>query len=83
MSYSGQPLRCLEEPKLVSGDGSFVDDIRLPDMLYTCVLRSPHVHARIRSIDVAVTRLLLGVVAVITGGDIAGVLRDLPIRAMR
>ena len=82
MSYSGQPLKRLEDPRLVTGNGSFVDDIRLSDMLYACVLRSPYAHARIRSIDVAAARLLPGVVAVLTGGDLAGVLRDLPTRAM-
>ena len=53
MNYSGQPLKRLEDPRLVTGNGSFVDDIRLPDMLYACVLRSPYAHARLRSIDVA------------------------------
>jgi carbon-monoxide dehydrogenase large subunit len=57
----------------VTGNGSFVDDIRLPDMPYAGVVRSPHAHARIRSSDVAAARLLPGVVAVLTGGGIAGV----------
>jgi aerobic carbon-monoxide dehydrogenase large subunit len=82
MSYAGQSLKRLEDPKLVTGHGAFVDDIQLPDMLYACVLRSPHAHARIKSIDVAPARRLPGVVAVLTGADIAGVLRDLPTRAM-
>jgi hypothetical protein len=68
MSYSGQPLKRLEDPRLVTGNGSFVDGIRLPDILYAGVLRSPYAHARIRSIDVAAAGLLPGVVAVLTGG---------------
>ncbi len=82
MNYAGQPLKRLEDPRLLTGNGSFVDDIRLPNMLYACILRSPHAHARIRSIEVAAARLLPGVVAVLTADDIAGGLRDLPTRAM-
>ncbi|MFQ6028876.1 MAG: hypothetical protein ACE5Q6_15440, partial [Dehalococcoidia bacterium] len=51
MSYSGQSLRRVEDPKLLTGQGCFVDDLHLPEMLYASVLRSPHAHARIRSID--------------------------------
>ena len=78
MSYSGQPLKRLEDPKLVTGKGSFVDDLQLPDMLYASVLRSFHAHARIRSMDVSAARNLPGVVAVLTGEDLAGVVKDIP-----
>ena len=82
MSYTGQPLKRLEDPRLVTGNGSFVDDLRLPNMLYAHVLRSPHAHARIRGIESAAARRKPGVVVVLTGRDIAGVLPDLPTRAM-
>jgi aerobic carbon-monoxide dehydrogenase large subunit len=82
MPYTGQPLKRFEDPRLLTGRGSFVDDIQLPDMLYAAALRSPHAHARIRSIDVSAARSLPGVVAVLTGADIAGVLGDVPTRAM-
>ena len=82
MSYAGQPLKRLEDPRLLTGHGSFVDDIQLPDMLYACILRSPHAHARLTSIAVEAARRLPGVVAVISGADIAGALGDLPTRAM-
>ena len=82
MSYTGQPLKRFEDPRLLTGQGSFVDDIQLPEMLHACVLRSPHAHARIRSIDSAAAHALPGVMAVLTGDDLAGVLRDLPTRAM-
>src|SRR5919201_6677251 len=82
MPYIGQPLKRFEDPRLVTGDGSFVDDIQRPDMLYAAVLRSPYAHARLRSIDVAAARQSPGVVAVLTGEDIAGVLKDVPTRAM-
>ena len=82
MSYTGQPLKRLEDPRLLTGKGSFVDDLQLPDMIYACVLRSPHAHASLRRIEVAAARLLPDVVAVLTGDDIAHVLPDIPTRAM-
>src|SRR5919108_1412606 len=82
VSYVGQPVKRFEDPKLITGRGAFVDDIRLPDMLHAAVLRSPYAHARITSIDVSAARHLPGVVAVLTGVDIAGVLPDIPTRAM-
>ncbi len=82
VSYSGQPLKRFEDPRLVTGGGSFVDDIVLPDMLYAYVLRSPHAHARIRSIDVSAARNMSGVVAVLTGGDLADEVKVVPTRAI-
>ena len=72
MPYTGQPLKRFEDPKLVTGQGSFVDDIQLPDMLHAAILRSPHAHARIRAIDSTEARHMAGVVTVLTGGT-AGV----------
>jgi len=82
MPYTGQPLKRYEDPQLVTGKGSFVDDIQLPEMLHAAVLRSPHAHARIRAIDVTAAHNMAGVVAVLTGADIAGVLGDVPTRAI-
>jgi aerobic carbon-monoxide dehydrogenase large subunit len=82
VSYVGQPVKRFEDPKLLTGRGVFVDDITLPNMLHAAVLRSPYAHARIKSIDVSAIRNLPGVVAVFTGADIAGVLPDIPTRAM-
>jgi aerobic carbon-monoxide dehydrogenase large subunit len=82
VSYVGQPMKAFEDPKLVTGRGSFVDDIMFPDMLHAAVLRSPYAHARIRAIDASVASTMPGVVAVLTGADIAGVLPDIPTRAM-
>ena len=66
MSYAGQPLKRFEDPRLVTGRGSYVDDVQLPGMLHAAVLRSPHAHARIRSIDASAARNLPGVVTVLT-----------------
>ena len=78
MSYVGQPLKRFEDPRLITGQGSFVDDIRLPGMLHVAVVRSPHVHARIKSLDTLVARNMPGVVTVLTAEDTAGKLKDVP-----
>jgi carbon-monoxide dehydrogenase large subunit len=65
----GQPVCRFEDPRLVRGGGRYVDDIVLPGMAFGHVLRSPHAHARIRSIDVAAARAAPGVLAVLTGAD--------------
>src|SRR5436189_5364599 len=81
--YVGRPLKRFEDPRLVTGQGSFVDDLRLPGMLHAVVLRSPHAHARILSLDAAPARALPGVAAVLTASDLAGAGRDLPPRPTR
>jgi len=55
-----------EDPRLLQGRGSFVDDIQPAGALHAAVLRSPHAHARIVSIDAARARRLPGVVLVLT-----------------
>ncbi|MBE3556931.1 MAG: molybdopterin-dependent oxidoreductase [Firmicutes bacterium] len=74
----GTPVRRKEDPRLITGHGNYTDDIRLPDLLYAAILRSPYAHARIRSIDVGKARALPGVVAVFTGADIAGKVAPIP-----
>jgi carbon-monoxide dehydrogenase large subunit len=65
----GQPVARFEDPRLVRGGGRYVDDFVLPGMVFGTVLRSPHAHARIRTIDVARARAAPGVLAVLTGAD--------------
>jgi len=60
-----------EDPRLLTGQGSYVDDHRPPRLLYAAFLRSPHAHARIVRIDASAALVLPGVVAVLTGDDIA------------
>ena len=55
---------------LVSGQGRFVDDVRVPGLLHAAVLRSPHAHARLVSIDTKRARDLDGVHAVLTAADV-------------
>jgi carbon-monoxide dehydrogenase large subunit len=75
-------MKRFEDPRLVTGHGTFVGDLRLPDMLHATILRSQHAHARLRRIDVSAAGAVPGVVTVLTGADIAGVLPGIPTRAM-
>ncbi len=68
----GQPLRRKEDLRLLTGRGRYSDDVSLPGQAYAAILRSPHAHARIRSIDTAAARAMPGVLAVLTGADVAG-----------
>jgi carbon-monoxide dehydrogenase large subunit len=65
----GQPVSRFEDPRLLRGGGRYVDDMVLPRMAYGHVLRSPHAHALIRSIDTAKAKSAPGVFAVLTGAD--------------
>src|ERR1700738_4260737 len=60
-----------EDPRFLCGRGRFVDDVSLPNMAHAAVLRSPHAHARIKSIDKREALALPGVAAVITGKEAA------------
>ena len=69
-----------EDPRLLTGQGSYVDDHRPARMLYAAFLRAPHPHARIARIDAGAARAEQGVTAVLTGEEIA---RDTkPVRAV-
>ncbi|MCH7711781.1 MAG: xanthine dehydrogenase family protein molybdopterin-binding subunit, partial [Proteobacteria bacterium] len=65
----GQPVPRSEDPRLLKGGGRYVDDIVLPRMAFGAVLRSPHAHAKIASIDVAEAKAAEGVLCVLTGED--------------
>jgi aerobic carbon-monoxide dehydrogenase large subunit len=60
-----------EDGRFVRGKGNYVDDVRLPQMLQSAILRSPYAHARINSVDTSAALELPGVHAVITGEDLA------------
>ncbi|WP_395729604.1 aerobic carbon-monoxide dehydrogenase large subunit [Nakamurella sp.] len=61
-----------EDARFLRGQGNYVDDVRMPGMLESAILRSPYAHARIRSIDTSAAAALPGVHAVITGETLAG-----------
>src|SRR3712207_2329487 len=74
----GQSLKRREDPRLITGRGNYVDDIKLPGMLHAAILRSPYAHAKILSIDTEAAKALPDVVAVITGEEIAKEQNPLP-----
>ena len=65
----GQSVRRVEDPRLIKGFGRYSDDVNLPRQVYAVVVRSPHAHATIRSIDTSAARKARGVVGVLTGEE--------------
>ena len=65
----GQSVSRFEDPRLLKGGGRYVADMVLPGLVFGHVLRSPHAHARIRSIDVSRAKAAPGVLVVLTGAD--------------
>jgi aerobic carbon-monoxide dehydrogenase large subunit len=53
MAYTGLSVKRFEDHRLLTGQSSFVDDMKLPGLLHAAVLRSPHAHASIKSINVS------------------------------
>ena len=76
----GHPVRRKEDARLVVGRGSFGDDVNLPSQVYAAFARSPHAHARIRSVDAREASKAPGVIAVFTGVDVARDLKPMPHR---
>ena len=75
----GQPVPRFEDPRLLSGRGRYLDDLRLDGMTHAHILRSPHAHADILSLDPTAARDMSGVLLVLTGEDYAASgLGDLP-----
>jgi carbon-monoxide dehydrogenase large subunit len=75
----GTPIKRREDPRLITGQATYVDDIKLPGMLYMSVLRSPYGHARINSINTEAARNLPGVKAVYTAEDMKGAVGNVAI----
>jgi carbon-monoxide dehydrogenase large subunit len=73
----GQPMRRVEDPRLIKGGGRYTDDYRPEGCLSAVVLRSPHAHARFRIEDVEAARGMPGVRAILTAEDVAH-LGDVP-----
>ncbi len=66
----GKKVRRREDPRLITGTATYVDDVRMPGMHHACIVRSPHAAARIKSIEIKAARQRPGVAAVFTGADI-------------
>ena len=70
MRMMGARVKRAEDPRLITGQATYVDDVRLVDLLYAVVARSPIAHGRIKRIDTAAARAAPGVVAVYTAQDL-------------
>jgi len=68
--WIGKRMTRTEDPRLLTGQGLYVDDVEIHGMLYAAFLRSDYAHARIKSIDVSAARSRPGVVAVYTAEDL-------------
>ena len=75
----GEPVKRNEDARLLAGRAQFIDDVALPGMLHAAFLRSPHAHARLKSIDVAPALAREGVVAIYTARDLGDYWRPGPI----
>ncbi|HLQ62639.1 MAG TPA: aerobic carbon-monoxide dehydrogenase large subunit [Candidatus Acidoferrales bacterium] len=63
----GESIKRKEDARFLRGKGSYIDDFVLPNMCHMAILRSPHAHARLRSIDTGAAARMPGVIAVVTG----------------
>jgi carbon-monoxide dehydrogenase large subunit len=66
----GKRVKRVEDNRLITGKGRYVDDIKLQSMAHVAILRSPYAHANIRSIDTSAAKAMPGVLDVMTGADI-------------
>jgi 2-furoyl-CoA dehydrogenase large subunit len=77
--WVGKGLKRKEDLRLLTGRGSFMDDIRLPNMKYAAILRSPYPHAWIRGMDISQALKVSGVRGVLTGDDVAAMSQPFPV----
>jgi carbon-monoxide dehydrogenase large subunit len=71
--YTGASIKRSEDPRILTGRGRYVDDLKLPGMLHAAFVRSPLAHGRVLAVDVSAARALPGVVLVLTGTDLEAV----------
>src|SRR6195256_5167772 len=76
----GHRMKRKEDPRFIQGKGRYVDDVKLPNMVYMDIVRSPYAHAKILKIDASKALAMPGVLAVIPGEDLkkAGNLHWMP-----
>jgi len=71
--YTGASIKRSEDPRILTGRGRYVDDLKLPGMLHAAFVRSPLAHGRVVAVDVSAAQALPGVVLVLTGADLEAV----------
>lgn len=76
--YVGRRMPVIEDRRFAAGQGRYVNDVMLPNMLHIAMVRSPYAHARIKRIDVSAAEAVPGVVRVITGAMLAQEIAPLP-----
>src|SRR5436305_5395648 len=75
----GTSIKRREDPRFITGKGTYVDDVRIPGTTYAAFVRSPHAHARIARINLAPAKNLKSVVAAYTGKDlVSGGMKAIP-----
>ena len=77
--YVGARIKRIEDPKLIRGEGEFIDDVSLGGMLHAVFVRSPHGHARITKLDLRKARAHPGVVAALAAADVREIQKPLPV----
>ncbi len=78
-TWVGQSIKRREDPRLLTGRGTFVDDITLPNLYHAAILRSPRAHARILSYDTREAENHPGVIAVLTGEEVGQMSKPFPV----
>jgi aerobic carbon-monoxide dehydrogenase large subunit len=78
--YIGAPIPRREDARLLTGRGTFVDDLEMPGVAHAAMVRSPHAHARVGRIDATAALALPGVLAVVTAADAADIQKPWPAR---
>src|SRR5712691_3287426 len=68
--YFGRAMKRVEDPRLIKGIATYVDDLKMPGLLHAAILRSPYAHAMINRIKTVDAKALPGVVGVFTGADV-------------
>jgi CO/xanthine dehydrogenase Mo-binding subunit len=68
--YIGKEVKRIEDPSLVSGTVEFIDNYSVPGMAHCAIMRSPHPHARVLSVDTSAAEQMPGVFSVLTGDDV-------------
>src|SRR5262245_19630226 len=81
MALVGAEVKRKEDPRLITGTSAYVADIAVPGLHYVAFVRSPHAHARIRSIDTSAATQMPGVRLVLTGRDLRGHCAPIPLES--
>src|SRR5437763_1992949 len=82
MRTVGTSIQRVEDNRVLTGRGKYVDDVSLPGMLHATFVRSPHAHARVSHLDVSAARQAPGVVAVLTGADLQRLTNPMSIQTL-